>query len=51
VRRSADTQQPYRFTFEYKKSSYEIMEYSCEDNQIAVDDKGGNHLKLDSVEH
>jgi hypothetical protein len=30
---------------------YKIMKYSCDDNQIVVDDKGGTHLKLDSVGH
>jgi hypothetical protein len=43
--------QPYRFTFEYKQSSYKIMEYNCDDNQIIVDDQGKTHLKLESAEH
>lgn len=31
---------PYRFTFEYKRSGYEIQEYVCENNQIVIDKEG-----------
>ena len=31
---------PYKFTFEYKRSSYKIQEYVCENNQIAIDSEG-----------
>lgn len=32
--------QPYRFTFEYKRSDYRIMEFVCENNQIEIDSEG-----------
>lgn len=41
--------QPYRFTFNYKKIDYRIMEYVCDNNQIAVDSKGGTSLKFDGA--
>lgn len=31
---------PYKFTFEYKRSTYKIQEFVCENNQIAVDSEG-----------
>jgi hypothetical protein len=31
---------PYKFTFEYKRSTYKIQEYVCENNQITVDSEG-----------
>jgi hypothetical protein len=39
---------PYAFIFQYKKSDYKISEYICDNNQIAVDAAGGEHLKLRS---
>lgn len=38
---------PYRFTFDYKRSSYRIHEYVCENNQIVTDSDGTTHLKRD----
>lgn len=38
--------QPYTFTLRYEKSAYKIQEYSCDDNQIVVDDEGKAHFKL-----
>ena len=31
---------PYRFTYQYKRSSYVIQEYVCENNQIVIDSEG-----------
>lgn len=38
---------PYRFTFEYKRSSYAIQEYVCENNQIVIDSEGKASLSLE----
>jgi len=38
---------PYRFTFDYKRSTYRLHEYVCENNQIVTDSDGTTHLKRD----
>ncbi|BFO54914.1 hypothetical protein [Acidovorax sacchari] len=38
---------PYRFTFEYKRSDYRILEYVCENNQIVIDSDGRAALRRD----
>jgi hypothetical protein len=38
---------PYRFTFDYKRSSYAIQEYVCENNQIVIDSEGKASLSLE----
>ncbi|MDA3672167.1 MULTISPECIES: hypothetical protein [Burkholderia cepacia complex] len=38
---------PYRFTFEYKRSSYAIQEYVCENNQSVIDSDGKVTIRRD----
>lgn len=38
--------EPYRFTFQYRKTNYKIGEYVCENNQTKVNKDGEAYLEL-----